>query len=89
MPKLTEEQAGLLERILEEGLKAVTGEEIPVTVNLPRREPEYEYVTDGKERTLKQGEYYYHHTVNGFMQYMTPLDSLWKAIPYRRVEKKS
>jgi len=87
MPKLTEEQAGLLERILEEGLKAVTGEEIPVTVNLPVREPEYEYVTDGKRRPLRYGDWYFStasHTFEKWTCEPTPIPYL----PYRRVEKK-
>lgn len=88
MPKLTEEQAGLLERILEEGLKAVTGEDIPVTVNLPRREPEYEYVTDGKRRPLRYGDWYYTTSSYEFEEWtMGPTSSDY--LPYRRIEKKS
>lgn len=88
MPKLTEEQAGLLERILEEGLKAVTGEDIPVTVNLPRREPEYEYVTDGKMRPLTFGDWYQDALTKRFFRW-TSGTTTNSALTYRRVEKKS
>ena len=87
MPKLTEEQAGLLERILEEGLKAVTGEDIPVTVNLPRREPEYEYVTDGKKKKLVPGDWWF-NTAGGCFSLCENYTS-GSFVPYRRVEKKS
>ena len=87
MPKLTEEQAFLLERILEEGLLAVTGEEVPVTINLPKREPEYEYVTDGKRRPLRPGDWYYTTSSHTFEEWSCgPTSSDY--LPYRRIEKK-
>lgn len=87
MRKLTEAEAGLLEQILEAGIKAVTGESVPVTVNLPETEPEYEYVTDGKRRPLKYGDWYYSTASYTFEKWTcesTPIP--W--LPYRRVEKK-
>jgi len=87
MPKLTTEQAALLEQILEAGIKAVTGESIPVTVNLPEPQPEYEYVTDGKKRPLLYGDWYYSVTSNTFEKW-TCKSTVSPYLPYRRVEKK-
>ena len=88
MRKLTEEQAGLLEQILEAGIKAVTGEDIPVTVNLPQREPEYEYVTDGKMRPLTFGDWYQDALSKRFFRWSSSAIN-GHSLAYRRVEKKS
>mgnify|MGYP000511684140 CR=1 FL=1 len=86
MRKLTEEQAGLLEQILEAGIKAVTGENIPVTVNLPEREPEYEYVTDGKTRALIPGDWYFSLADEEFRQIKHHTSGSF--VPFRRIKKK-
>jgi hypothetical protein len=86
MHKLTKEQAGLLEQILEAGIKAVTGENVPINICLPIREPEYEYVTDGEARRLAPGDWWYDSTANKFTVCSVYTNGTF--MPYRRVEKK-
>lgn len=83
MLKIEDRDIGLLENVLEAGLKARFGLDIAVNINVPK-EPEYVYVTDGINRLLKPGEWY--QGINGtWFEFKS--EAGWRDICYTRIEK--